>query len=247
TLYMQPVQDLTIEDRVSRTQYQFSLEDADPERLAVWVPRMVERMRAIPALADVASDLQDRGLQAYLEIDRDAAGRLGLSMSAIDNALYSAFGQRQVSTIFTQANQYRVVLEVAPQFQANPRALAAIHVSGSTGQLVPLSSIARVVERPPALVINHLGQFPAATISFNLAPGAALGEAVDAIHAAERDLGLPAGIQTRFQGAALAFQASLDSTLLLILAALVTMYIVLGVLYESYKIGRASCRERGSV
>ena len=234
TLYMQPVQDLTIEDRVSRTQYQFSLEDADPERLAVWVPRMVERMRAIPALADVASDLQDRGLQAYLEIDRDAAGRLGLSMSAIDNALYSAFGQRQVSTIFTQANQYRVVLEVAPQFQSSPRALEAIHVSGSAGQLVPLSSIARVVERPTALVVNHIGQFPAATISFNLAPGASLGEAVDAIHAAERELGLPASIQTRFQGAALAFQASLDSTLLLILAALVTMYIVLGVLYESY-------------
>jgi len=234
TLYMQPVQDLTIEDRVSRTQYQFSLEDADPERLAVWVPRMVERMRAIPALADVASDLQDRGLQAYLEIDRDAAGRLGLSMSAIDNALYSAFGQRQVSTIFTQANQYRVVLEVAPQFQSSPRALEAIHVSGSAGQLVPLSSIARVVERPTALVVNHIGQLPAATISFNLAPGASLGEAVDAIHAAERELGLPASIQTRFQGAALAFQASLDSTLLLILAALVTMYIVLGVLYESY-------------
>ncbi|HQY28213.1 MAG TPA: efflux RND transporter permease subunit, partial [Burkholderiaceae bacterium] len=194
TLYMQPVQDLTIEDRVSRTQYQFSLEDADPERLAVWVPRMVERMRAIPALADVASDLQDRGLQAYLEIDRDAAGRLGLSMSAIDNALYSAFGQRQVSTIFTQANQYRVVLEVAPQFQSSPRALEAIHVSGSAGQLVPLSSIARVVERPTALVVNHIGQFPAATISFNLAPGASLGEAVDAIHAAERELGLPASI-----------------------------------------------------
>ncbi|MCD6732849.1 MAG: MdtB/MuxB family multidrug efflux RND transporter permease subunit [Burkholderiaceae bacterium] len=234
TLYMQPVQDLTVEDRVSRTQYQFSLEDADPERLALWVPRMVERMQAIPALADVASDLQDRGLQAYLEIDRDAAGRLGLSMNAIDNALYSAFGQRQVSTIFTQANQYRVVLEVAPQFQASPSALEAIHVSGSAGQLVPLSSIAHVVERPTALVINHLGQFPAATISFNLAPGASLGEAVDAIHAAERELGLPASIQTRFQGAALAFQASLDSTLWLILAALVTMYIVLGVLYESY-------------
>ena len=234
TLYMQPVQDLTIEDRVSRTQYQFSLDDADSERLARWVPRMVERMRAIPGLADVASDLQDRGLQAYLEIDRDAAGRLGLSMNAIDNALYSAFGQRQVSTIFTQANQYRVVLEVAPQFQASPQALEAIHVSGTAGQLVPLSSIARVVERPTSLVVNHLGQFPAATISFNLAPGASLGSAVDAIHAAERELGLPASIQTRFQGAALAFQASLDSTLLLILAALVTMYIVLGVLYESY-------------
>ncbi|MCL4773679.1 MAG: MdtB/MuxB family multidrug efflux RND transporter permease subunit [Burkholderiaceae bacterium] len=234
TLYMQPVQDLTVEDRVSRTQYQFSLEDADPRRLAAWVPRMVERMRAIPALADVASDLQDRGLQAWLEIDRDAAGRFGLSMSAIDNALYSAFGQRQVSTIFTQANQYRVVLEVAPQFQASPAALEAIRVSGSTGQLVPLSSIAQVVERPTALVINHLGQFPAATISFNLAPGASLGEAVEAIHTAERELGLPASIQTRFQGAALAFQTSLDSTLWLILAALVTMYIVLGVLYESY-------------
>ena len=234
TLYMQPVQDLTIEDRVSRTQYQFSLDDADSERLARWVPRMVERMRAIPGLADVASDLQDRGLQAYLEIDRDAAGRLGLSMNAIDNALSSAFGQRQVSTIFTQANQYRVVLEVAPQFQASPQALEAIHVSGTAGQLVPLSSIARVVERPTSLVVNHLGQFPAATISFNLAPGASLGSAVDAIHAAERELGLPASIQTRFQGAALAFQASLDSTLLLILAALVTMYIVLGVLYESY-------------
>ncbi|MBX3589326.1 MAG: MdtB/MuxB family multidrug efflux RND transporter permease subunit [Burkholderiaceae bacterium] len=234
TLYLQPVQDLTIEDRVSRTQYQFSLDDADPDRLALWVPRMVERMRAIPGLADVASDLQDRGLQAYLEIDRDAAGRLGLSMNAIDNALYSAFGQRQVSTIFTQANQYRVVLEVAPQFQASPQALEAIHVSGTAGQLVPLSSIARVVERPTSLVVNHLGQFPAATISFNLAPGASLGDAVDAIHAAERELGLPASIQTRFQGAALAFQASLDSTLLLILAALVTMYIVLGVLYESY-------------
>ncbi len=234
TLYMQPVQDLTVEDRVSRTQYQFSLEDADPGRLAAWVPRMVERMRAIPVLADVASDLQDRGLQAWLDIDRDAAGRFGLSMSAIDNALYSAFGQRQVSTIFTQANQYRVVLEVAPQFQASPASLEAIRVSGSTGQLVPLSSIARVVERPIALVINHLDQFPAATISFNLAPGASLGEAVEAIRAAERGLGLPAGIQTRFQGAALAFQASLDSTLWLILAALVTMYIVLGVLYESY-------------
>ncbi len=234
TLYMQPVQDLTVEDRVSRTQYQFSLEDADPGRLAAWVPRMVERMRAIPVLADVASDLQDRGLQAWLDIDRDAAGRFGLSMSAIDNALYSAFGQRQVSTIFTQANQYRVVLEVAPQFQASPASLEAIRVSGSTGQLVPLSSIARVVERPTALVINHLGQFPAATISFNLAPGASLGEAVEAIRAAERGLGLPAGIETRFQGAALAFQASLDSTLWLILAALVTMYIVLGVLYESY-------------
>ncbi|MFP5407289.1 MAG: efflux RND transporter permease subunit, partial [Gammaproteobacteria bacterium] len=232
--YMQPVQDLTIEDRVSRTQYQFTLEDADPDRLSLWVPRLLERLRAVPELADVASDLQDRGLQAWLEIDRDAAGRLGISMSAIDNALYSAFGQRQVSTIFTQANQYRVVLEVAPEFQLGPKALEAIHVSGAAGQLVPLSSIAHVSERPTSLVVQHLGQFPATTVSFNLSPGASLGEAVDAIHAVEREIGLPASMQTNFQGAALAFQASLDSTLLLILAALVTMYIVLGVLYESF-------------
>jgi len=225
TLYMQPVQDLTIEDRVSRTQYQFTLQESDPERLALWVPRLLERLRAVPGLADVASDLQDRGLQA---------GRLGVSMSAIDNALYSAFGQRQVSTIFTQANQYRVVLEVAPDFASGPAALGDLYVAGAAGRIVPLSSIARVIERPTALVVNHLGQFPAATISFNLAPGASLGQAVEAIGAAEREIGLPASTQTSFQGAALAFQASLDSTLWLILAALVTMYIVLGVLYESY-------------
>ncbi len=233
-LYLQAVQDLTIEDRVSRTQYQFTLEDPDPDKISLWVPRLVERLRAVPELADVASDLQDRGLQAYLDIDRDAAGRLGISMAAIDNALYSAFGQRQVSTIFTQANQYRVVLEVAPEFQLGPHALEAIHVAGGAGQLVPLSSIAQVSERPTSLVIHHLDQFPAATVSFNLAPGASLGRAVDAVHAVEREIGLPASMQTSFQGAALAFQASLDSTVLLILAALVTVYIVLGVLYESY-------------
>ncbi|MBN9425261.1 MAG: efflux RND transporter permease subunit, partial [Burkholderiales bacterium] len=233
-LYMQPVQDLTIEDRVSRTQYQFTLEDSDPERLATWVPRLVERLRALPQLTDVASDLQDRGLQAYLEIDRDAAGRLGVSMLAIDNALYSAFGQRQISTIFTQSIQYRVVLEVAPAYQTGPRALESIYVTGRDGKLLALSSIARVVERPASLVINHIAQFPAVTVSFNLAPGASLGGAVQAIRDAEREIGLPGSMQTSFQGAALAFQASLDSTLLLILAAIVTMYIVLGVLYESY-------------
>ena len=233
-LYLQPVQDLTIEDRISRTQYQFSVEETDADRLALWVPRLVERLRTLPELVDVASDLQDRGLQAWLDIDRDAASRLGVSMSAIDNALYSAFGQRQVSTIFTQASQYRVVLEVAPQFQSGPEAIDAIRVAGRDGQLVPLSSIVRVVERPTELVINRIAQFPAATISFNLAPGTALGDAVAAVRAAEAELGLPASTQTRFQGAALAFQASLDSTVLLILAALVTMYIVLGVLYESY-------------
>ncbi|MCD6672328.1 MAG: MdtB/MuxB family multidrug efflux RND transporter permease subunit [Burkholderiaceae bacterium] len=234
TLYLQPVQDLTIEDRLARTQYQFTVEEPDPQRLALWVPRLVERMRALPQLADVASDLQDSGLQAYLEIDRDAAARTGVSMTAIDQALYTAFGQRQVSTIFTQANQYRVVLEVEPQYASSPESIAAIRVTGRDGALVPLSSIARVVERPAMLAIHHLGQFPSATISFNLAPGFSLGEAVEAVHAAERELGLPASLQTGFQGAALAFQASLDSTVLLILAALVTMYIVLGVLYESY-------------
>ncbi len=255
-LYMQPVQDLTIEDRVSRTQYQFSVEDANPDELSLWVPRLVERLQQIPQLADVASDLQDHGLQAYVEIDRDTAGRLGVTPAAIDNALYNAFGQRLVSTIFTQTNQYRVVLEVKPEFQKGPSALNDVYVGSSViGQPPPntqsaattqatttsqpatqvrLSSMARVVEQATPLAINHLGQFPAATISFNIAPGASLGAAVDAIRAAEREIGMPASVQTSFQGAALAFQASLNNTLLLILAAIITMYIVLGVLYESY-------------
>jgi multidrug efflux pump len=234
TLYLQPVQDLTIEDRVSRTQFQFTMEDPNAENLSEWVPRLIARLQRAPELQDVASDLQDRGLQAYLNIDRDAASRLGISVSAIDDALYDAFGQRQISTIYTQANQYRVVLEAAPRFQIGPDSLGQIHVATADGQQVPLSSIARVEQRHTRLVINHEGQFPAVTLSFNLAPGASLGEAVGAIEAAEREIGLPASIQTRFQGAAEAFRASLDSTLLLILAAIVTMYIVLGVLYESY-------------
>ena len=233
-LYMQPVQDLTIEDRVSRTQYQFSVEDADPAELSVWVPRLVERLRELPQLADVASDLQDQGLQAYVEIDRATAGRLGITPGAIDNALYNAFGQRLISTIFTQTSQYRVVLEVKPEFQQGPAALEDIYLTSSTREQVRLSTIARVTEKYAPLLINHLGQFPAATISFNLARGASLGDAVKAIRAAEREIGLPLSAQTRFQGAALAFQASLNNTLLLILAAIVTMYIVLGVLYESY-------------
>jgi multidrug efflux pump len=238
TLYMQPVQDLTIEDRVSRTQYQFTVEDADPQELAAAVPRLVERLRQLPQLADVASDLQDQGLQAYVEIDRDSAARLGVTTAAVDNALYNAFGQRLVSTIFTQSNQYRVVLEVGPEFQRGPGALDDIYVpsalAGQATQQVRLSTVARIVERTAPLAIHHLGQFPATTISFNLAPGASLGGAVKAIRAAEAELGLPASFQTSFQGAALAFQGSLDNTLLLILAAIVTMYIVLGVLYESY-------------
>ncbi|HTG19525.1 MAG TPA: efflux RND transporter permease subunit [Reyranella sp.] len=266
TLYMQPVQDLTIEDRVSRTQYQFSVVDANPEELSVWVPKLVERLQRVPQLADVASDLQEQGLQAYVEIDRDTASRLGITPGAVDNALYNAFGQRLISTIFTQANQYRVVLEVKPEFQKGPAALDDIYVGtaptvqtstitpvgqpsavttqtaslqqasggSSVPQQVRLSSIARVIEKPTSLVINHLAQFPAATISFNLAPNVSLGDAVKAIRAAEKEIGLPLSVQTSFQGAALAFQGSLNNTLLLILAAIVTMYIVLGVLYESY-------------
>ena len=233
-LYMQPVQDLSIEDRVSRTQYQFSLSSPDADALAAWVPRLVEHLRGLPQLADVASDWQDKGLQAWLQIDRAAASRLGVSTAAIDNALYNAYGQRLISTIFTQASQYRVVLEVAPEFRRGPEAIAKLYVPGTGGVQVPLSAVVQVSERPAMLAVNHVGQFPAATVSFNLAPGVALGDAVEAIRAAEAGLGLPASIETRFQGAALAFQASLSSTLLLILAAVVTMYIVLGVLYESY-------------
>jgi multidrug efflux pump len=234
TLYMQPVQDLSIEDRVARTQYQFSLQSPDGEALAEWVPRLVERLQARPELADVASDLQDKGLQAWVEIDRNAASRLGVSTAAIDNALYNAYGQRLISTIFTQATQYRVVLEVQPQFRSGPAAMANLYVPGSGGVQVPLSAVARVVERPAMLAVNHIGQFPAVTVSFNLAAGVALGAAVEAIRQAEAELEMPASIETRFRGAALAFQASLTNTLLLILAAVVTMYIVLGVLYESY-------------
>jgi multidrug efflux pump len=234
SLYLQPVQDLTIETRVSRTQYQFTLDSADPAELSAWVPRIVDRLRRLPQLADVASDVQDQGLQAYVDIDRETAGRLGITPAAVDNVLYNAFGQRLVSTIFTQANQYRVVLEVKPEYQRGPAALAGLYVPGSGGRQVPLDTVARISERSAPLVINHLGQFPAATVSFNLAPGASLGEAVKAITAAERELGVPAGLTTNFQGATLAFQASLTNTLLLILAAIVTMYIVLGVLYESY-------------
>jgi len=234
TLYLQPVQDLTLDGRVSRTQFQLTLEDADPAQIALWAPRLVERLRTLPELADVASDLQDSGLQAYVAIDRDQLGRLGLSVAALDNALYDAFGQRQVSTVFTQSSLYRVVLEVQPRHQIGLQALTQLYLIGADGARVPLTSVARVSERATPLSINHLGQFPAATLSFNLAPGIALGPAVAAIRATTQDLGLSPSTQLHFQGAALAFQASLRNTLWLILAALVTMYIVLGVLYESY-------------
>ncbi len=233
-LYLQPVQDLTIEDRISRTQFQFTLETADPAALSAWTARLVQRLQTAAPLLDVASDLQEQGLQAYVDIDRDAAGRLGVQPAAIDTALYNAFGQRLISTIFTQSNQYRVVLEADPRLPAGPAQLADLYVPSATGQKVPLSAVAHIEERPASLLINHLGQFPAATVSFNLAPGYALGDAVKAIRAAETELQIPASVQTSFQGAALAFQSSLTTTLLLILAAIVTVYIVLGVLYESY-------------
>ena len=233
-LYLQPVQDLSIEDRIAKTQYQFLLSSPNIDELNQWTVKLMERLRALPQLADVASDLQDKGLQAYVEIDRGAAGRLGLTVAGIDNALYNAFGQRLISTIFTQSNQYRVVLEVAPAYKVGPQALNNLYVPSSNGTQIPLSSVARVVEKPASLSVNHVGQFPSATISFNAAPGVSLGEAVQAIKAEEAALQMPASIETSFQGAALAFQASLSNTLLLILAAIVTMYIVLGILYESY-------------
>jgi multidrug efflux pump len=252
SLFMQPVQDLAIETRVSRTQYQFTLEDPDPAQLSIWAPRLVERLRQLPQLRDVASDLQDQGLQAALFIDRSTASRLGITPEAVDNTLYSAFGQRIVSTIFTQTNQNRVVLEVHPDFQRGPHALNDIYVTGAGTDTtngtangatngtsggprqVPLATIATLTEQTTPLAVTHIGQFPATTISFNLAPGAALGDAVNAINAAMRELALPRSMQTSFQGAALAFQASLSNQLLLIAAAIVTVYIVLGVLYESY-------------
>jgi multidrug efflux pump len=234
TLYMQPVQDLTVENRVSRTQYQYSLEDADARELAEWTPRLLEKLRARPELADVASDQQDGGLRSHLVIDRDTAARFGIVPQAIDDTLYDAFGQRPVSTIFTQLNQYRVILEVAPRFQQDPESLKVIYVKSPSGAQVPLSAFTSVSRGLAPLAVNHQGQFPSVTLSFNLAPGVGLGHAVDAIKAAEREIGLPPSIRAAFQGTAQAFQASLANQPLLILAALVTVYIVLGVLYESY-------------
>ncbi|WP_186165695.1 MdtB/MuxB family multidrug efflux RND transporter permease subunit [Burkholderia gladioli] len=233
-LYMQPVQDLTIDSTVSPTQYQFLLTSPNPDDFATWVPKLMQQLQKEPSLADVATDLQANGKSVYVEIDRATAARFGITPATVDNALYDAFGQRIVSTIFTQSNQYRVILEAEPQMQHYVESLNSIYLPASGGGQVPLSSIATFHERPAPLLVTHLGQFPAATVSFNLAPGASLGEGVNAITAAEKAIGLPASFQTRFQGAALAFQSSLSNQLFLILAAIVTMYIVLGVLYESY-------------
>ena len=251
-LFMQPVQDLTIEDRVSRTQYQFSLSSPDADLLATWSAKLVDALHQRAELTDVASDLQDKGLQVYLVIDRDAAKRVGVDVADITDALYDAFGQRQISTIYTQSSQYRVVLQAADASTIGPQALEQIYVKASvngtgttnqtadsdttatSGTQVRLSSLAHIEQRQAQLAIAHIGQFPAVMMSFNLADGVALGKAVDVIEQVQRDIGMPLGVQTQFQGAAEAFQASLQSTLLLVLAAIVTMYIVLGVLYESY-------------
>ena len=276
TLFMQPVQDLTVEDRVSRTQFQYSLEDSNADELNAWAPQLVQKLQTLPELRDVASDQQNGGLQAALVIDRNTASRLGITSQAIDDTLYDAFGQRQVSTIFTQLNQYHVVLEVTPNLQIDPGSLKDIYVKSATGAQatgagaqnsarntepsagssqpsptsaqpaasaaqslpqsaqVPLSAFSHFEQRTTPLAINHQGQFPAVTLSFNLAPGFALGDAVKAIEQAKQEIGMPASIQASFQGTAEAFRASLTNEPLLILAAIVTVYIVLGVLYESY-------------
>ncbi|SHH21733.1 MdtB/MuxB family multidrug efflux RND transporter permease subunit [Pollutimonas bauzanensis] len=233
-VFMQPVQDLTVDDRVSRTQYQMTLSEPDHAALLEWTPRLVDALQALPQLADVVDDLQGAGLQTVLTIDRDAAARLGVSNATIDDALYDAFGQRLISTIFTQSTQYRVVLEVASQFRQDPQSLAHIYVPTASGTPVPISSLAQISQSSSLLSIERLGQFPATTISFNLAPGVALSDAVDAIRRAQEELAMPVSLELKFQGAAKAFQASLSSTLWLLLAAVATMYIVLGILYESY-------------
>ncbi|AIX73194.1 MAG: MdtB/MuxB family multidrug efflux RND transporter permease subunit [Mixta calida] len=234
TLWLQPVQDLTIDTQLSRTQYQFTLQTGSLDSLSEWVPQLLARLRTLPQLKDVSSDWQDKGLEAYVKVDRDSASRLGISMSDIDNALYNAFGQRLISTIYTQANQYRVVLEQDTRQSPGLAALNDIRIATSDGGAVPLSTVAQVEQRYGALAVNHLDQFPSTTFSFNLNEGYSLGEAVKAIGEAEKDLAMPSEIMTRFQGSTLAFQAALGSTVWLIVAAIVAMYIVLGVLYESF-------------
>ena len=236
TLTVQPVQDLAIETSVSRTQYRFVLAATDPAAFADFVPELVERLRQQPQLEDVASDLEAQGLAAVLTVDRDTAARFGITLATIDNALYDAFGQRIVSTIFTQSNQRRVILETDPSFTPSVDSLLRLYLPSSTASSgeVPLSAIAQVAVKPAPLLISHFGPFPAASVSFNLAPGVSLGEAVETVRKVEQEIGLPPGMTTHFQGAALAFEASLSNELWLILAALVCVYIVLGILYESF-------------
>ncbi|WP_238919447.1 multidrug efflux RND transporter permease subunit [Achromobacter xylosoxidans] len=233
SLYLQPVQELNIEDRVSRGQYQFTLTSPDAALLARWSRALAQRLDAAPQLADISSDLQGGGRQAYLEVSRDAAARLGLTMDDVAQALYNAFGQRQVATLFTQSNQYRVVLEVDPRLAASPEALERIHLKTADGQPIPLAALATVSERAVPLAVNHLSQFPAVNFSFNLPPGGSLGASIAAIEAARQGIAMPPSVELRLQGAAAAFEASLSNTLWLMLAAVVTMYLVLGMLYES--------------
>ncbi|UKL40772.1 efflux RND transporter permease subunit, partial [Klebsiella quasipneumoniae] len=233
-LYLQPTQDLTIDTTVSRTQYQFTLQANSLEALSTWVPPLLSRLQAQPQLADVSSDWQDKGLAAYIKVDRDSASRLGISMADVDNALYNAFGQRLISTIYTQANQYRVVLEQDTEATPGLAALDNIRLTSSDGGIVPLTAIATVEQRFTPLSVNHLDQFPVTTISFNVPDNYSLGEAVEAILTAEQSLDFPSDIRTQFQGSSLAFQSALGSTVWLVVAAVVAMYIVLGVLYESF-------------
>ena len=234
TLYMQPVQDLTVEDRVSRTQFQYSLEDPDSKELAYWVPQFISKLQTLKELTDVASDEQDKGWQVLINIDREAASRLQITPQNIDDALYDAYGQRQISTMYTQLNQYHVIMDVQPQFRIRPKNIDDIRIKAANGGVVPLSQLGRMQIMAAPLSINHQGQFPAVTVSFNLAPNASLGEAVKAIDTAKAQVGLPPSISASFQGTAAAFQASLTNEPILILAALITVYIVLGVLYERY-------------
>ncbi len=233
-IFLQPVQDLTIDDLVSRSPYQFSITATSAAELSVWTAKLLDKLRALPQLSEVSGSLQNKGLQAYVDIDRDAASRIGITVANIDSALYSAFGQRLISTIFTQSTQYRVVLLLDPKDRQGIAGFNGIYLTSSTGVAVPLYEVARIVQQSGPLEIDHLGQFPAAMISFNLAPGASIGEAVEAIHKVQAQIGLPASVPLKMQGAAAAFEAALANQLWLLLAAVVTMYIVLGVLYESF-------------
>jgi multidrug efflux pump subunit AcrB len=234
SLFMQAVQDVQIDSRVSRTQYQYTLEDADEAELSQWSTTLLNKLRTLPDLVDLATDQQAGGLQLSIDVDRDTAARLNVLPQAIDDTLYDAFGQRQVSIMFTQLNQYRVILEAEPHFQLNPGSLDKIYVKSSTGQMVPLSAFTHLRTTTAALAIVHEGQFPAVTLSFNLRPGSSLGTAIDAIQRAEKEIALPETVMTTFSGSAAEFRTSLKSEPFLILAAVVVIYIVLGVLYESY-------------
>lgn len=234
TLYMQPVQDITIDDRVSRTQYQYSVGSASAEEVAHWVALLVNKFSTLPMLRDVTSDQQNLGLKTQIKIDRDTASRLGVTAQMIDDTLYDAFGQRQVSTMFTQRNQYRVILETLPKLQLQPGALGNIYINGTNGRAIPLSVFTQISESVGPILINRQSQFPVATISFNLAPKASLGDAIRAIHDAKQELGVPDSVEANFEGSAKVFQSSLSNESWLMLAAILVVYIVLGILYESY-------------